>query len=136
MIGPENIAAAIMRRWNASCRAVAPGGLWYGRVEEEAAAPYASLLISEENMERLSVGYILKFRVQVKVWGDNGPTGDVSELRQLLDTQMGRITLPATVGRILDVRSGASDLALEPTPRNANDVCLLSLDWSVKVQGS
>lgn len=135
MVGPEDVAAGVMGRFrNTAARVACPGGLWYGRVDESANAPYARLGVKAGDLERLSDGrYLRKFDVRVEVWGDSGPTIQ-GQARKALEAIMAGLTVPNAI-KVVDVRPAETDLELDEGFRSANDVCLLTLGWQVKIEG-
>lgn len=136
MVGPEDVAAGVMNRFKASsARAACPGGLWYGRVEEQAPAPYARLGVKATDLQRLSdKRHLRTFEVQVEVWGDSGPAGQVSQVRKAVEAMMDGLTVPNAI-KVVDVRPASTDLALDDGYRAAADVCLVTLGWRVLVEG-
>lgn len=135
MVGPEDVATGIRNAWQASAaRAACPGGLWYGRVEEQAPAPYARLAVKAADLQRLSDKRMLRwFDVQIEVWGDSGPAGQLAQVRKAAEAVLGSLTVPGAV-KVVDARPAETDLALDEGFRNANDVCLLTLGWRVLVE--
>lgn len=133
----EHVAAAIMSRWNASAlRVLVPGGLWYGRVGENATAPYVRLRVAMAKHTRFSTSYLREFTVNLSVWSDGGPMGDGARVNELLQQLMraNQLTIPEAT-KVVDVRPQSATLDVEPSTRNANDVMLSALEWAVKVQG-
>jgi hypothetical protein len=135
MVGPEDVASGVLNAWKASStRAACPGGLWYGRVDESAQAPYARLGVKASDLQRLSDKRLLRwFDVQIEVWGDTGPAGQLAQVRKAAETVLGALTVPGSV-KVVDARPAETDLALDEGFRNANDVCLLTLGWRVLVE--
>lgn len=137
MTGPEDVATGIRNRFTGgTARSALPGGLWYGRVEEQALAPYGRLGVKATDLERLSDGRRLRtFEVQIEVWGDTGPAGQLSQARKAVEAAVeAGLTVPGAI-KVVDVRPASTDLALDDGFRNANDVCLLTLGWRVLVEG-
>lgn len=134
MTGPEDVAIGVMGRWKAVARPSCPGGLWYGRVEENAPAPYARLGVRTAERQRLSdKRHIITFEVRIEIWGDTGPAGDVSRARRAAEAVMDGLTVSGAL-KVVDVRPAEVDLTLGDGYRAANDVCLASLGWQVKVE--
>lgn len=133
----EHVAAAIMARWNASAPSVLiPGGLWYGRVRENAIAPYVRMKISVAKHTRYSTAFTREFAVNLSVWSDTGPLGDGARVNELLGQLMRRenLSVPEAT-RVVDVRPQSATLDVEPSTRNANDVMLTVQEYAVKIQG-
>lgn len=139
MVEPEHIAAAVMARFNATpARVVCVGGLWYGKVREQAGTPYALLNVTAEEPKRLSDRrYHRAFVVRISAWGDDGAAktaGGAIAAREL-EAMMPGLAVPEAV-KVVDVKPTTSDLAVEETPRNAADVCLSTREWRVLIEGN
>ena len=140
MIGPEEVAVGVMARWTSqhATRVAYPGGLWYGKVNEQAAAPYARLTVTAEEPKRISDGrYHRGFAVRVSVWGDTGPgpIGNVSLTRKAVESVMTGLTVSGAI-KVVDVKTVGGELEVDETPRAANDVCLMGLEWRVLIEGN
>lgn len=137
MVGPDDVAAGVKTRWDATGGpAAVPGGLWYGRVREDATAPYARLTVTAQELGRLSnLKYHRTFIVRIEIWGDAGPVG-IGAARTVAETVMySGLTVPNAT-KVIDTRAEPTELTVEESPRAAADVCLMALEWRVVVQGS
>jgi hypothetical protein len=137
-VGPENVATGVMNAWSVKglARLWCPGGLWYGSVPQSVTAtPYARLLVRQGDTKRYSGGrYTRTFTVAISAWADNGPAGDISDLRTSVASLMKLIAVPGAV-KVLDVKPGGNELALGDSPRNANDVSVMNLEFTVTIEG-
>lgn len=135
MLGPENIAIAIFDSFNRNkAKRFCKGGLWYGRVEENAEAPYARFGITLQDQERLSNKSIWVYGIRIEVWGDNGAV-DLTRVRVAIENAINDVRNIEGVSKVIDVRKDDIDLELDESKRQADDICLLTLGWSLKLEG-
>jgi len=139
MVGPEHVAAGVMGRWQVTlARVNCPGGIWYGKVNEQAVASYAMLVVTAEPIVRISDGrYHRLFAVRISVWGDAGADkfSAGGTARAAIEAMMPGLTVPEAI-KVVDIRTGTGELNVEDSPRNASDVCLATMEWRVLIEGN
>lgn len=139
-VGPDQVAAGVVAAWNGSAdaRVYCPGGIWHGRVPQSAGGtPYARLTVSQGDTKRFGGGrYLRTFAVRISIWGDNGAAGDVADLRAAAAALMTRanLTVPGAV-KLTDLKPGPNEMGVDESPRNADDVSMMNLEFTLTVEG-
>ena len=143
MLVPDDVAAWALARWNASAVTTSvSGGLWNGRVNETATAPYASMLIAREGVEYTSGGELPRFRMHLAVMVDQA----TSTQAQSAEIAVG-LTYPVSyTGATAMIRNGAGTVIFaEPRETSAdtafpmrgkNDVVACRMSWELMCQAA
>lgn len=143
MLVPDDIAAWALARWNASAvTATVSGGLWNGRVNETAVAPYASMLINRESVEYTSGGEIPRFRMNLAVMVDQA-TSTAAQGAAIAVGQTFPVNYATTTAML---RNGAGTVIFaEPREISAdtafpmrakNDVVAYRMSWELMCQAA
>ncbi|QVL32345.1 hypothetical protein KIH39_00045 [Telmatocola sphagniphila] len=100
-----------------------PGQLWYGKVDPDAASPYATLSVTQESRMLDSLGVIQTFRVQISICSDSGvfESGElIKAIADCWDEQPERFVILGS--GIIRIRLTEPDEEIEDQRRNASDV--------------
>lgn len=143
MLVPDDVAAWALARWNASAVTTSvTGGLWNGRVNETATAPYASMLISRESVEYTSAFEMPRFRMNLAVMVDQA----TSTQAQSVEIVVGQTYPVGYSGTSAMLRNGAGTVVFaEPREisadtafpmRGKNDVVACRMSWELMCQAA
>lgn len=141
MITKADVLACVKARWDATAELprLMPGGLWFGRVDENATGNYASLKVVPDDPKHTSTGaYLQDFEVTVSVWTTDGPGKDAAQVEQALCWAFDNRRIPFAIrgARVVRVRPVAGELEQDESLRNAQDVCLMRAAWKFTIQGN
>lgn len=140
MMPHGEILKAFRTRWltNGSLTTVVPGGLHYGNVPDGEAQPYGRISISHEAPTYTSsTAFVQRFRVGLSVWSSAGPT-DAGDIERRVLATFPRSAAPSMHvrrGQVLNLERIDGDLEQELEAKNAADVLVTTLAWTVTVQG-
>ncbi len=143
MLVPDDVAAWALARWNAAAvTASVTGGLWNGRVNETAVAPYAMMLVRREGVEYTSAGELPRMRLDIAVMVDQA----TSTQAQGVEIAAGQAYPVGYSGASAMLRNGAGTVIFaEPREASAdmafpmrakNDVVACRLSWELLCQAA
>jgi hypothetical protein len=135
------ILRAFKRRWDASPLArLVPGGLWYGRVPDSAASPYARITLQSERPQWTSGrDYTQEVNVTISVW--NLPGAGLDAFSEIVEALSSTYDYQE---RFFPLSGGRRCLWLEPQTseiqqdgsQDAQPVLVASGSWRVLLQAT
>jgi hypothetical protein len=140
-ISPEKIVSGLVESWQASAalNTLVPGGLWFGAVDQNAVAPYATIAIEHQDTLLTANRYMISTdAIEISLFSSESISHDNrskinSEIIKVWCERLWSIKIDGA--SVIGMVPSGTGLTMDPQRRDALDVLITTYNFTIQTQG-